>query len=563
MIICGLKLTHDGAIAILDNSRLIFSIEMEKLMNNERYTSIEHAEVIQEVVATFGYKITDINRFVIDGWGGFDKDALAVQPRLEIGNESNRLTIQNMQTTYQLEIAQYRERNNAHSIVQKYNFHGLKIDNHVFDYSSYLHVTGHVMSAYCTSPFAENNEGSYVLVWDGGMYPRLYYIDPLKNEIENFNPIFLLIGNIYSIFSQHFGPFKAGTSFAKDDLSIAGKVMAYIAHGKIRRELFAEFEKIYQTSYDNPMGFANVFASTFKKKIEGSNIPDEDILLTFHTFLEELLIAKLKKKIMRFPRQHNNICLAGGCALNIKWNSAIRNSSLFEAVYVPPFPNDSGSAVGMACAELWNESKQLKLDWNVYSGPPLIDSQPAQGWITSDCSLKKLAEILHCTNEPIVFLNNRAELGPRALGNRSILAAAISDKMKSILNLIKNREDYRPVSPICLEDQAEKIFMPGMKDTYMLFDHKVRKDWLDKIPAVVHLDQTARLQTITYKENPEITELLTHYHNLSGTPLLCNTSANFKGRGFFPDVQSATKWNKVNYVWSNNKLYEREEKIVF
>jgi carbamoyltransferase len=135
--------------------------------------------------------------------------------------------------------------------------------------------------------------------------------------------------------------------------------------------------------------------------------------------------------------------------------------------------------------------------------------------------------------------------------------------MKRVLNYIKNREDYRPVAPICLEEDAKDIFAPGSKDPYMLFDHIVRPKWKDRIPAVCHLDGTARLQTVNEAENPVLYRLLIEYKRLSGTPLLCNTSANYSGKGFFPDLSSAMKWGKVNYVWCDNALYEKEKKVTF
>ncbi|MCP5048615.1 MAG: hypothetical protein GY940_15705, partial [bacterium] len=391
----------------------------------------------------------------------------------------------------------------------------------------------------------------------------LYYYNPKTGSIQNLGPIFLLIGNIYTIFSQHFGPFKVEGNFAKDNLSVAGKVMAYIALGTVRKELFDHFDDVYQQCYDKPMGFANVFANEFKNRIEGKGYSDEDILTSFHVYLEEMLIEKLEKKISRHGNKSRNLCMVGGCGLNIKWNSALRATGIFDTVYVPPFPNDSGSALGAACCTMFTKGPFKALHWDVYRGPDIIADPPHDGWKSSNCSLRQLATLLHKTNEPVVFLNGRAELGPRALGNRSILAAAGSPRMKDILNKVKKREPYRPISPICLEDQAEAIFDPGNRDPYMLFDHKLREEWVDKIPAIMHLDGTARLQTVNYDENPVVADLLMEYKKLSGIPLLCNTSANYKGSGFFPSVSSATQWGKINYVWCDGILYQKEVKEVF
>ncbi len=561
MIICGLKLTHDGAIALIDNGKLIFSTEIEKLNNNPRYSSIEDAQLIVDLLKTEGYELDQIDKFVIDGWGGFDADAVAIQPRLAIQQQHNLLSLKNRGVDFQLKVAQYREKTLNDNVLEACNFDQLTINENKYEYESYLHVTGHIASAYASSPFAKNGESSYVLVWDGGMFPRLYFFDFDKRKVENLGPIFLLIGNIYTIFSQHFGPFKVTGNFAKDDLSIAGKVMAYIALGKVNLDLFPIFDEIYNKCFDAPMGFANVFANEFKQRLGGMEISDEDILCTFHAYLEKLLIEKLKKKVKRNARDNKNLCFAGGCALNIKWNSGIRNSDVFDEIYIPPFPNDSGSAIGMACASMFNNTGNIALDWNVYSGPKIREEYPENGWESSPCSLKELAMIIYNTNEPVVFLHNRAELGPRALGNRSILASPASTKMKGILNFVKNREPYRPVSPICLEHRAEEIFIPGCADPYMLFDHKVNSEWVDKIPAIIHIDGTARLQTVTPESNAEIAELLTEFEKLSQIPLLCNTSANYKGSGFFPDVSSVSDWGQVNYIWSANKIYEKIEKV--
>lgn len=561
MIICGLKLTHDGAVALIEDGKLIFSVEMEKLNNNPRFSSIEETSVIARILRDHGYQLSDVDCFAVDGWGGTDQDALALQPRLEIGDGFNTLAVTHGGKPFKLNVAPYREKTLDSDILREWAFDGLKIDDGNLKYSSYLHGATHVAGAYCTSDFARENQDAYILAWDGGMYPRLYFYDAPAQRFENFGPIFLFIGNIYTIFSQHFGPFKAGGNFAKDSLSVAGKVMAYIALGEARRELFKEFDEIYRRHYDTPMGFANIFANEFKKRIEGRGYSDEDILTTFHVYLGELLIEKLSKKVKRTGEKSRNLCMVGGCALNIKWNSAIRNTGLFDAVYTPPFPNDSGSAVGAACCAMLTKDRRRFVDWSVYSGPDIIHNAPDKGWTSSPCSIPQLADLLHRGGEPVVFLNGKAELGPRALGNRSILAAAVSPRMKDILNKAKKREDYRPVSPICLEHRAPDIFDPGTRDPYMLFDHNVRDLWVDKIPAVIHLDGTARLQTISAEDNPIVASLLEEYEKISGVPLLCNTSANLNGSGFFPDLLSATQWGKVNYAWCENTLYERENKL--
>jgi carbamoyltransferase len=130
--------------------------------------------------------------------------------------------------------------------------------------------------------------------------------------------------------------------------------------------------------------------------------------------------------------------------------------------------------------------------------------------------------------------------------------------MTTFLNTVKGREAFRPIAPICLEGRAAEIFEPGTPDPYMLFEHVVRPDWRGRVPAIVHRDGTARLQTVADEEPGHLGRLLRAYARLSGIPVLCNTSANFNGCSFFPDAGSAMRWGRVRFVWSDTRLYTRE-----
>ncbi|HWV71841.1 MAG TPA: carbamoyltransferase N-terminal domain-containing protein [Pseudosphingobacterium sp.] len=562
MKILGLKLTHDGTICLIDNGKLMFSIELEKLNNNNRFKEIDDLSIIPEVLSMNGVSLSDVDHIVVDGWGCSNEE-LAFQPRMRAGEECNYLSIQDGSQFYEMVLGQYQESSLDGNMLDVVESNSLSIGGKKYFYSSYLHVTGHILSAYGTSPFAKKGEPSFVLVWDGAMFPSLYHVDPILNEIKAHGPLFSLIGNIYAIFSQHFQPFQVTGDFAKDNLTIAGKVMAYIAKGKFVDLLVPIFKEILNEGFDMPMGYANIFAIKFKKKLVelNLNITHVDILNTFHHFLESMLVEKLKKKIRSLDYETENLCIAGGCGLNIKWNSAIRESNIVKQVYVPPFPNDSGSAIGTALAKYVSLTSRYFLEWNVYSGPQIIKNSPYKGWELMHMSIPELAKFLYDNNKPVVVLNGRAELGPRALGNRSIIAPAVSPEMKDLLNIIKQRESYRPVSPICLFEKAKELFNPGLRDEFMLFDHNVRTEWLDRIPAIIHEDNTARLQTVSKSDNRFLYNLLVEYYNISGIPVLCNTSANFNGKGFFPDIYSATKWGGTDYVWSDATLYYKSDSL--
>ncbi|MFL5748598.1 MAG: carbamoyltransferase N-terminal domain-containing protein [Niastella sp.] len=545
MTICGFKLTHDGSIALIDGNQLVFCYEMEKLNNSPRYSPFNISmDQVREIFSLHGYDFDRVDKWVIDGWTPHEP----VFIDLGKGN-------------IPVDLAGYGSFIVKENVMQPVHFE-LQSENRE-KYNSYLHVSGHIAAAYCTSPMAKAGVDSYILIWDGGMYPQLFYYYSSTNKVENLGALFPIIGNIYGIFAQHFGPFKVNKEVVTDELNIAGKVMAYIAKGVYIKEMIPVFGSIYKEYAHRGMDFARDFAREFIKKTKHLQYRPEDILHTFHVYIEQLLVSALVAKVKKREDRTRNLCFAGGSALNIKWNSAIRNSGVFATVWIPPFPNDAGSAIGTACCEMIHETGVNCLNWDVFSGPSVINDAAVSGWSKKPVTIDALALLLFLENEPVVFLNERAELGPRALGNRSILSPATPAQMKQVLNHIKHREDYRPVAPICLEEDAKDIFEPGIRDPYMLFDHQVKPEWKERIPAVCHLDGTARLQTVNESENPVMFRLLSEYKKLSGIPLLCNTSANHNGKGFFPDVSSAMNWGKVNYVWSGGALYEKTEKIIF
>ncbi|MET4324042.1 nodulation protein NodU [Bradyrhizobium sp. RT5a] len=548
MRICGIKLTHDGAIALVENGRLVFCVEQEKRGNNPRHQAIDNLDAIVVDLAEHGVDTRDVDEFVIDGW---------------IGDVDSQFQVLSGATPITLRGGPYLERH-AEGLLNSHDGFGLMLDGKKFRYRSYPHVTGHVASAYCTSPFAQAAQPAFCLVWDGAMFPRVYYVE--RSGARFLECLFPITGRAYGVAGLHFGPYKRANYTGWPGLSIAGKVMAYIALGSVDEDIVAVFWKLYEerlaTRWDiNSMedslaalhGFFN--ASTLRLAAKSP----EDVLASFHCFLEHLLVRSVAIALQRhsYLPGSRNLCIAGGCSLNIKWNSALRATGLVDAVWVPPFPNDSGSAIGAACSAMAEHKGFLPLEWSVYSGPALQVGDVPSEWEAEPCSMHELATIL-AGNNPVIFLTGRAELGPRALGSRSIVAAATSARMKDYLNEVKLREHFRPVAPICLEDRAPEIFSPGTPDPYMLFDHQTRLEWRDKIPAVVHLDGSARLQTIPRNSQHNVTELLVQYEKLTGIPLLCNTSANHNGRGFFPDVASACHWGRVEHIWSDGLLWTKK-----
>ena len=550
MIVVGIKLTHDGAVAVLDGSRLVISAEVEKQENRPRFSRLHDLGLVDRVLAGQGIAPGDVDAFVVDGWGSAvttSRDGLEV-------------------TLY---TAPYQELRRQDDSLASYEFSGLPVGGRTFGYRSFHHTTGHILSAYCVSPFAHAGEPSFVLVWDGAVPPRLYHVDPRiagPPKVASLGPVFGMLGSAYATFATYFPPFRPEDVGDPPDwrayhqLSLPGRIMAYTALGTVRTDLCQVLDEIYAEASTESFEFVHTLAKSFLQRTEHLRYEAADAMASFQHWLGRGMLDGLVKVSRAHQADTRNVCLGGGCALNIKWNAAVRHCGVFDGVFVPPFPNDAGAAIGTACGVLV-QTGQAALDWTVYSGPALggarIGSTAAEAYEPRPCTIAELACLLHGTGEPVVLLHGQAELGPRALGNRSILAPATEASMKDRLNSIKGREAYRPVSPICLEDRAREIFDPGSPDPYMLFEHAVRPQWTGRIPAVMHLDGSARLQTVTERQNPVAAELLASYERLSGIPVLCNTSANMNGSGFFPDVESALRWGRCRYVWSDGMLWER------
>lgn len=520
--------------------KLWLCVESEKLDNRPRYSSLND---LDEIAAYLGEQGIDLAETVVtvDGWVQFYGGATEV----EVVRDG---------AVHVIPVAGYDERRDP-------RLGGSPIASITGRlpagpaYRSFPHATGHLISAYCTSPAAARGEPSLVLVWDGGMPACLYTVDPRDRTVVAHGVVLDITGALYPLFASQFEPFAipAG-SHAEAYLPVSGKAMAYAGLGQPDPEGIADCAEAFERHgrrLNRRAGAEWSLSVIAAMRARGSS--DADMIATMQEFLALRLIDGLRRAAP--VSQKRPLAFAGGCALNIKWNAALRASGLFSEVWVPPFPNDAGSAIGAACGAMLLDGGPMALEWDVFSGPQLLPSEAPPGWSGRPASIADLAELLHTTGEPVVVLSGRSELGPRALGHRSIIAPAVQASMRDRLNEIKGRERYRPVAPICLADAAPQVFSPGGIDPYMLFDHMVRPGWHERIPAVVHVDGSARLQTVEPASNPLMAQLLREYEARSGIPVLCNTSANLKGSGFFPDAASAMRWGGTGYVWSEGTLY--------
>lgn len=246
------------------------------------------------------------------------------------------------------------------------------------------------------------------------------------------------------------------------------------------------------------------------------------------------LVAHIKKTIP----QSNNLCYAGGVALNCSANKQLYYKADLDNIYVSPVSSDRGLALGCAYAGavmLGDKPWQLP---NAYQGSSYSNDHIMQELEANSIAYKYVedpmaygAELL--SQEKIVgWYQGRSEAGARALGNRSILANCSSAEMQTKVNAkIKYREEFRPFAPAVMQEHSDKYFYTkGKEFPYMCTTVDVTSDYADKIPAVVHVDQTARAQTVKSSNNEIFYGLISEYNKITGVPVVMNTSFNLKGQ---------------------------------
>jgi carbamoyltransferase len=238
-----------------------------------------------------------------------------------------------------------------------------------------------------------------------------------------------------------------------------------------------------------------------------------------------------------------NLVMAGGVALNCVMNAKIRDAGVFDEVWVQPAAGDAGTSLGAA---LWTDRRERKAagrDWDrawtmqdVYLGPDFDEAAIERALREARASYRRPASLEDdvgaalAANRIVGWFQGRMEFGPRALGNRSILASPCSREMQQRLNELKDREDFRPVAPVVTEEAAGDWFVDARRSPFMLFTFATRPQARDRIPSACHNDGSARVQTVTRSQNPRYHALIESFAKRSGVPVLINTSFNIKGQ---------------------------------
>ena len=587
MRILGISLGHDSNFALIENGQIKAVMEAERYFRQKRYKLSAQTLEDRKLLSTYQYTdIKDLRLFlnlIIKEWGN-QFDAIAVQ------NQGRTKEYQNL-------------------------IKFLKENGFAFKNAHHInHHLSHASLSYFTSPFNE----ALILSYDGiGNDGKTVFFKGSGNKIEYLSNVPIAFGQSYNNLGYICGikPEIEGTT--------SGKLMGLAAYGQVKeswipyaRKYVRRYKKLPVSKLDGPDTYGaghnmnSVYlqdipelkkylvkrerplqiksftdkiklffciVSQSELKLPGPDNKDaQDLAATVqHVWTQEVmqLIKKNKKNF-------KNICVVGGCALNGITNYVIEKSKEFEKVHLIPNPSDCGLAAGAA---LYVYYSTLKNDFNGLSSyySPYLGSLPYDrddlnklkeiypnkevGW----SSLPKILAQLVNKNLIIGLIQGRYEVGPRALGNRSILCNPLNKDMREILNdKVKHREWYRPFAPIVTEKDSQKYFTNTDPIPYMSVICYTRDEYRDRLPSITHVDGSARIQTINKEQNPLLYESLKEFEKISGFPIYLNTSFNPAGEpilNYYSVGLEMLKNTDLDLVIINNIIFckpGRERKLL-
>ncbi|MFF7814241.1 carbamoyltransferase [Streptomyces sp. NPDC007945] len=399
-------------------------------------------------------------------------------------------------------------------------------------------VPHHMAHAASGAFAADGAENSSVLVLDG-RGERASHL-AARRVGDRLEPLYAQdlphsLGLVYEELTAHLGFLRSSDEF---------KVMALASHGTPR--MLGELRRYVYPTGDGGFRATGVPWHEFCPP-RGADEPwtaaHADIAASAQAVLEETLLDLAR---WLHGRTHDTVLtLAGGVALNCVANSRIAREGPFARVWVQPAAGDAGTALGsalllaagagddpepMSGADLGRDWSDAEIGaWLKTAGVPF--ERPADIAAT-------VAEAL-ADNAVVAWFQGRSEYGPRALGHRSLLAHPGHAGNLERLNDVKGREQFRPVAPMVLAERAAEIFDGPMPSPYMLFVHDVAPAWRERIPAVVHVDGTARIQTVDARREPLVARMLTEFERRTGLPVVVNTSLNTAGRPMVDDPRDA------------------------
>ncbi len=541
MLILGLNMFHaDASAAIIQDGEVLFAIAEERLNRIKHYAGFPTL-AIQACLDAAGAKISDIDHVAI----GQDTDAnLSEKVRYAMANPAKLLNF-----------IRLRKRKQEMKDVRALIADGLDCDAQSLRFQEHRleHHIAHIASAYYCSPWEKAAGFSY----DGsGDFVSTMMARCEGTEIQVLDRVFLphSLGSFYTMICEFIGYSRYGDE---------GKVMGLAPYGRdtycdqIRELLMTsnsgfELDLKYfkplgsnegmQIQPDGTVALARHFSSQMTEMFGAPREADAeitqrdmDLAYAMQYCFEEVFFHLLSELHEKVPVE--NLAMAGGCALNSVANGKLFTRTPFRRTWIQPAAGDEGLAIGAALHTYRSVLKKPRdyVMQNSYLGPEFADSRVESSLRSAGLKYQKLERepLLDTVVERIAvgdvvgWFQGRMEWGPRALGNRSIVAHPGRPDMKDVLNArIKRREWFRPFAPSIIEERQSEYFEHDHPSPFMLHVYKIRPDKREQLCAVNHVDDTGRLQSVSRQENPLYYDLIRAFERKTGIPVLLNTSFN-------------------------------------
>lgn len=398
------------------------------------------------------------------------------------------------------------------------------------------HHVAHAASAYAAAPC----DSSAVLVVDGRGERASYLAGRARRggelEVLATQELPHSLGLVYETLTAHLGFRRASDEY---------KVMALASYGK--PTWLSELRRLLRTTGDGGFAVERIDWGSFAPAVAAGTDrlrPEHaDLAASVQRRLEEVLVELACWLHARTGERW--LTMAGGVALNCVANSRLWRETPFEHVWVQPAAGDAGTALGAALhvsQQLGDEPAPMR---TAALGREWGEDELAAWLERAGITCERPADIAETAAETlaadgvVAWFQGRSEFGPRALGHRSLLADPRRVENLERLNDVKGREQFRPVAPMVLHERAAEIFAGPLPSPHMLFTHSVARGWKSRIPAVVHVDGSARVQTVDPAHEPLIGRVLESFARRTGVPVLVNTSLNTAGRPMVDDPRDA------------------------
>jgi len=399
-------------------------------------------------------------------------------------------------------------------------------------------VPHHVAHA-ASATFASGFDPCSVLVLDGRGERASHLAGRFAGgslDVLATQPLPHSLGLVYEELTAHLGFRRSSDEY---------KVMAMASYGE--PSFLDAFRSLVRTDGDGGFTVGEIDFTAFAPPLApGAEFTPAHAALaaTVQRRLEEVLLDLARWLHARTGDR--DLAMAGGVALNCVANSVLWREGPFERIWVPPAAGDAGTALGAALHVAHGLGDPVAPMATAALGRGWDDEALAARLDTAGVTFERpddvadaVAEAL-AANQVVAWFQGRSEFGPRALGHRSLLADPREAANLEKLNDIKGREQFRPVAPMVLAERAPEIFDGGpIPSPFMLFTHRVRDGWAERIPAVVHVDGTARIQTVDRDREPLMARCLEAFEERTGVPVLVNTSLNTAGRPMVDDPRDA------------------------